>query len=158
IGRRDRVNIEYESQAGSEYVKDSLKAEREEPDAVELKEAAGKVSAKYEHITETKERSNIYKVKVKEAAEVDKAIVNKAIVDDTKNPQERPEVYITPQHNDGKVKSDKTVRKTDPKLEEEGENQIRFKNTVKNGKLAVGKIEDECQTGLTGVDDRLKSE
>ncbi len=55
-------------------------------------------------------------MKVKDTAEVDKAIVNRAIVDDTKNPPERPEVEITPQYKDGKVKADKNVSKKDPKL------------------------------------------
>ena len=65
-------------------MKDSLKAEGDKPAPVELKEEAGKVSAKYENITDMKERSITFKVKVKDSVEVDKAIVNKAIVDDTK--------------------------------------------------------------------------
>ncbi|MBJ6950377.1 hypothetical protein JG666_24230, partial [Vibrio cholerae] len=81
------------------------KAEGDKPAPVELKEEAGKVTAKYENITDTKERSIIFKVKVKDTAEVDKAIVNRAIVDDTKNPPERPEVEITPQYKEGKVKA-----------------------------------------------------
>ncbi|WP_411501020.1 isopeptide-forming domain-containing fimbrial protein [Bacillus thuringiensis] len=157
-GKLAEVKIEDEIPSGLEYVKDSLKAEGEEPAPVELKEEAGKVTAKYENITDTKERSIIFKVKVKDSVEVDKAIVNKAIVDDTKNPPERPEVYITPQHKDGKVKADKKVSKKDPKLGEEVEYQIRFKNTVENGKLAEVKIEDQLPTGLEYVKDSLKSE
>ncbi|MGF9902907.1 isopeptide-forming domain-containing fimbrial protein, partial [Bacillus paranthracis] len=118
-GKLAEVKIEDEIPSGLEYVKDSLKAEGDEPAPVELKEEAGKVTAKYENITDTKERSIIFKVKVKDSVEVDKAIVNKAIVDDTKNPPERPEVDITPQHKDGKVKADKKVSKKDPKLGEE---------------------------------------
>ncbi|MBJ9983818.1 isopeptide-forming domain-containing fimbrial protein, partial [Bacillus sp. S29] len=125
---------------------------------VELKEEAGKVSAKYENITDMKERSIIFKVKVKDSVEVDKAIVNKAIVDDTKNPPERPEVDITPQHKAGKFKADKKVSKKDPKLGEEVEYRISFKNTVENGKLAEVKIEDQLPTGLEYVKDSLKSE
>ena len=45
----------------------------------------GKVIAEYENITDTKERSIVFKVKVKEEAEVGKEIVNQAIVDDTKD-------------------------------------------------------------------------
>ena len=40
--------------------------------------------AKYLEITDTKERSIIFKVRVKEEAEIGKEIVNKAIVVDTK--------------------------------------------------------------------------
>ncbi|OON42481.1 cell surface protein, partial [Klebsiella pneumoniae] len=123
-----------------------------------LKEEAGKVTAKYENITDTKERSIIFKVKVKDTAEVDKAIVNRAIVDDTKNPPERPEVVITPQYKEGKVKADKNVSKKDPKLGEEVEYRIRFKNTVENGKLAELKIEDQLPAGLEYVKDSLKAE
>ncbi|MGH0928051.1 isopeptide-forming domain-containing fimbrial protein, partial [Bacillus pacificus] len=157
-GKLAEVKIEDEIPSGLEYVKDSLKAEGDERAPVELKEEAGKVTAKYENITDTKERSIIFKVKVKDSVEVDKAIVNKAIVDDTKNPPERPEVDITPQHKDGKVKADKKVSKKDPKLGEEVEYQIRFKNTVENGKLAEVKIEDQLPTGLEYVKDSLKSE
>ncbi|WP_166694945.1 isopeptide-forming domain-containing fimbrial protein [Bacillus cereus] len=157
-GKLAEVKIEDEIPSGLEYVKDSLKAEGDKPAPVELKEEAGKVSAKYENITDLKERSIIFKVKVKDSVEVDKAIVNKAIVDDTKNPPERPEVEITPQHKDGKVKADKKVNKKDPKLGEEVEYRISFKNTVENGKLAEVKIEDQLPTGLEYVKGSLKSE
>ncbi|PFE11123.1 isopeptide-forming domain-containing fimbrial protein, partial [Bacillus cereus] len=157
-GKLAEVKIEDEIPSGLEFVKDSLKAEGDKPVPVELKEEAGKVIAKYNNITDMKERSIIFKVKVKDSVEVDKAIVNKAIVDDTKNPQERPEVDITPQHKDGKVKADKKVSKKDPKLGEEVEYRISFKNTVENGKLAEVKIEDQLPTGLEYVKDSLKAE
>ncbi|WP_406895579.1 isopeptide-forming domain-containing fimbrial protein [Bacillus cereus] len=157
-GKLAEVKIEDEIPSGLEYVKDSLKAEGDEPAPVELKEEVGKVTAKYENITDTKERSIIFKVKVKDSVEVEKAIVNKAIVDDTKNPPERPEVDITPQHKDGKVKADKKVSKKDPKLGEEVEYRISFKNTVENGKLAEVKIEDQLPAGLEYVKDSLKAE
>ncbi|MGG3500507.1 isopeptide-forming domain-containing fimbrial protein, partial [Bacillus anthracis] len=157
-GKLAEVKIEDEIPSGLEYVKDSLNAEGDKPAPVELKEEAGKVTAKYENITDTKERSIIFKVKVKDTAEVDKAIVNRAIVDDTKNPPERPEVEITPQHKEGKVKADKNVSKKDPKLGEEVEYRIRFKNTVENGKLAELKIEDQLPAGLEYVKDSLKAE
>ncbi|HDR4662150.1 TPA: DUF11 domain-containing protein [Bacillus cereus] len=157
-GKLAEVKIEDEIPSGLEYVKDSLKAEGDKPAPVELKEEAGKVTAKYENITDTKERSIIFKVKVKDTAEVDKAIVNRAIVDDTKNPPERPEVEITPQYKEGKVKADKNVSKKDPKLGEEVEYRISFKNTVENGKLAELKIEDQLPAGLEYVKDSLKAE
>ncbi|PED01259.1 cell surface protein [Bacillus cereus] len=157
-GKLAEVKIEDEIPFGLEYVKDSLKAEGDKPAPVELKEEAGKVSAKYENITDMKERSIIFKVKVKDSVEVDKAIVNKAIVDDTKNLPERPEVDITPQHKDGKFKANKKVSKKDPKLGEEVEYRISFKNTVENGKLAEVKIEDQLPNGLEYVKDSLKAE
>ncbi|PFG77781.1 LPXTG-motif cell wall anchor domain-containing protein/conserved repeat domain-containing protein/fimbrial isopeptide formation D2 domain-containing protein [Bacillus sp. YF23] len=157
-GKLAELKIEDDLPNGLEYVKDSLKAEGDKPDPVELKEEAGKVSAKYENITDMKERSIIFKVKVKDSVEVDKAIVNKAIVDDTKNPPERPEVDITPQHKDGKFKANKKVSKKDPKLGEEVEYRISFNNTVENGKLAEVKIEDQLPNGLEYVKDSLKAE
>ena len=76
----------------------------------------GKVTAEYENITDMKERSIVFKVKVKEEAEVGKEIINKAIVDDMKDPKE-PEVKITPLHKDGKIKAKKSVNNETPKLE-----------------------------------------
>ena len=76
------MKIEDQLPTGLEYVKDSLKSEGNEPAPVELKEEAGKITAKYENITDTAERSIIFKVKVTEVAKVGKKIVNTAIVDD----------------------------------------------------------------------------
>ncbi|MGD2278015.1 isopeptide-forming domain-containing fimbrial protein, partial [Bacillus wiedmannii] len=157
-GKLAEVKIEDEIPSGLEFVKDSLKAEGDKPAPVELKEEAGKIIAKYENINDMKERNIIFKVKVKDDVEVDKAIVNKAIVDDSQNPVERPEVEITPEYKDGKVKADKKVSKKDPKLGEEVEYQISFKNTVENGKLAEVKIEDQLPTGLEYVKGSLKAE
>ncbi|MCZ2990788.1 isopeptide-forming domain-containing fimbrial protein, partial [Acinetobacter baumannii] len=91
-GKLAEVKIEDDLPNGLEYVKDSLRAEGSKPDPVELKVKDGKVIAKYPEIMDTEERSIVFKVKVKDSVEVDKAIVNKAIVDDTINPPERPEV------------------------------------------------------------------
>ncbi|MDA2301822.1 isopeptide-forming domain-containing fimbrial protein [Bacillus cereus] len=157
-GKLEEVRVEDTIPKGLEYVENSIKAEGEAPGPVELAVENGIVKAKYIDIMDMKERSIVFKVKVKEEAKVDKEIVNKAIVDDTKNPPERPEVEITPQHKDGKVKADKKVNKKDPKLGEEVEYRISFKNTVENGKLAEVKIEDQLPTGLEYVKDSLKSE
>ncbi|WP_144615391.1 isopeptide-forming domain-containing fimbrial protein, partial [Bacillus cereus] len=157
-GKLAEVKIEDEIPSGLEFVKGSLKAEGDKPGPVELKEEAGKIIAKYENITDMKERNIIFKVKVKDDVEVDKAIVNKAVVDDSQNPVEQPEVDITPEYKDGKVKADKKVSKKDPKLGEEVEYRISFKNTVENGKLAEVKIEDQLPTGLEYVKDSLKAE
>ena len=103
------MKLEDDLPNGLEYVKDSLRAEGTKPDPVELKVKDGKVIAKYPEITDTEERSITFKVKVKEEVKVGKKIVNKAIVDDTKNEPETPTAEITPQHKDGKVEAKKTV-------------------------------------------------
>ncbi|MFB5690617.1 isopeptide-forming domain-containing fimbrial protein, partial [Bacillus cereus] len=139
-GKLTEVKIEDDLPNGLEYVKDSVKAEGSKPDPVELKFENGKVMAKYPEITDTKERSITFKVKVK--GKVSDSIVNEAIVSDTKHPPETPTAEIIPQHKDGKVKAKKTVNNETPKLGEEVEYRISFKNTVEDGKLAEVKIED----------------
>ena len=57
---------------GLEYVENSLKAEGAGIDSVELKFENGKVMAKYPEITDTEERSIVFKVKVKEEVKVGK--------------------------------------------------------------------------------------
>ncbi|TKH20866.1 DUF11 domain-containing protein, partial [Bacillus cereus] len=116
-GKLTEVKIEDDLPTGLEYVKDSLKVEGSKPDPVELKFENGKVMTKYPEITDTKERSITFKVKVK--GKVSDSIVNEAIVSDTKHPPETPTVEIIPQHKDGKVKAKKTVNNETPKLGEE---------------------------------------
>ncbi|HHK5560708.1 TPA: hypothetical protein ACQUHJ_005286, partial [Bacillus cereus] len=110
--------VEDEIPAGLEYVENSLQAEGSKPSPVELKFENGKVMAKYLEIADTKERSIIFKVKVKEEAEIGKEIVNKAIVVDTKNEPEEPRVEITPQYKDGKIAAQKVANNHKPKLGE----------------------------------------
>ncbi|MGU9545936.1 isopeptide-forming domain-containing fimbrial protein, partial [Bacillus cereus] len=157
-GKLAEVKIEDTLPEGLEYVENSVKAEDTKPDPVELKMENGKVMAKYPEITDTEERSITFKVKVKEEVKVGKKIVNKAIVDDTKNEPETPTAEITPQHKDGKVEAKKTVNNETPKLGEEVEYRISFKNTVENGKLAEVKIEDNLPNGLEYVKDSLRAE
>ncbi|KXZ07036.1 isopeptide-forming domain-containing fimbrial protein, partial [Bacillus cereus] len=157
-GKLAEVKIEDTLPEGLEYVENSVKAEGTKPDPVELKMENGKVMAKYPEITDTEERSITFKVKVKEEVKVGKKIVNKAIVDDTKNEPETPTAEITPQHKDGKVEAKKTVNNETPKLGEEVEYRISFKNTVENGKLAEVKIEDDLPNGLEYVKDSLRAE
>ena len=59
------MKIEDEIPAGLEYVENSLQAEGSKPNPVELKFENGKVMAKYPVITDTKERSIVFKAKVK---------------------------------------------------------------------------------------------
>ncbi|WP_242317220.1 isopeptide-forming domain-containing fimbrial protein, partial [Bacillus cereus group sp. BfR-BA-01489] len=115
---------------------------------------------KYPEITDTKERSVIFKVKVKETAKVGGEITNKAIieVDDPKHPVIEPTAKIKPEYKDGKLTAAKTVSNKEPKLGEEVEYRISFKNTVENGKLDVVTIEDEIPAGLEYVQDSLRFE
>ena len=64
-----------------------MKAEGAGTDSVELKFENGKIMAKYPEITDTKERSITFKVKVKDEVKIGGKIVNKAIIDDTKKSQ-----------------------------------------------------------------------
>ncbi|WP_270606607.1 isopeptide-forming domain-containing fimbrial protein, partial [Bacillus mobilis] len=157
-GKLAEVRVEDTIPTGLEYVENSIKAEGEAPGPVELTVEAGVVKAKYIDITDTKERSIIFKVKVNEEAKVGKEIVNKAIVDDTKHPPIEPEERITPQYKDGIIDSKKTVDNRSPKLGEEVEYRISFKNTVENGKLEKVKIEDTIPNGLEYVKDSEKAE
>ncbi|MDG0882188.1 DUF11 domain-containing protein, partial [Bacillus paranthracis] len=83
---------------------------------------------------------------------------NEAIVSDTKHPPETPTAEIIPQHKDGKVKAKKTVNNKKPKLGEEVEYRISFKNTVENGKLVEVTVEDEIPAGLEYVENSLQAE
>ncbi|HFF3743127.1 TPA: isopeptide-forming domain-containing fimbrial protein [Bacillus cereus] len=157
-GKLEEVRVEDTIPKGLEYVENSIKAEGEAPGPVELAVENGIVKAKYIDIMDMKERSIVFKVKVKEEAKVDKEIVNKAIVDDTKNPPIEPEERITPQHKDGIIDSKKTVDNPSPKLGEEVEYRISFKNTVENGKLDVVTIEDEIPAGLEYVQGSIRFE
>ncbi|UKW56179.1 isopeptide-forming domain-containing fimbrial protein [Bacillus anthracis] len=156
-GKVAEVKVEDEIPAGLEYVQDSLRFEGAEPNPVELKVEFGKVIAKYLDISDRKERSIIFKAKVKETVETGEKIVNKAIVGDTINQPEEPVVSITPQYKDGMLKAEKEVSNKEPKLGEVVEYRISFKNTVENGKLAEVKIEDQLPDGLEYVKDSVKA-
>ena len=80
-GKLEAVTIEDEIPANLEFIQGSERAEGA-PSPVELKVENGKVIAKYPEITDTKERSIIFKVKVKEEAKAGETIVNKAVVSD----------------------------------------------------------------------------
>ncbi|TKH54963.1 hypothetical protein FC679_27040, partial [Bacillus cereus] len=125
-GKLAEVKIEDDLPNGLEYVKDSLRAEGSKPNPVELKVKDGKVIAKYPEITDIEERSIVFKAKVKEEFKVGEGIVNKVVVDDTKDPT-TSEVTITPEYKDGKLKAEKFVNNKKPKLGEEVEYRISFK-------------------------------
>ncbi|MDG2738332.1 isopeptide-forming domain-containing fimbrial protein, partial [Vibrio parahaemolyticus] len=155
-GKLAEVKIEDQLPDGLEYVKDSLQAEGSKPAPVELKVENGKVLAKYPEITDMEERSITFKVKVK--GNVSNTIVNEAIVSDTKHPPETPKAEIIPQYKDGKLEAKKVVNNLLPKLGEEVEYRISFKNTVENGKLAEVKIEDTLPEGVEYVENSVKAE
>ncbi|WP_228483055.1 isopeptide-forming domain-containing fimbrial protein, partial [Pseudomonas aeruginosa] len=152
-GKVAKVKIKDELPNGLEFVEGSERAEGENPKPLHVKVKNGIVLAEYPEITDTKERSIVFKVKVKEKAKVGDEIVNKAVVEDTINPPEQPNIAIQPQYKDGALQAEKTVSNYEPKLGEEIEYRISFENTVENGKLAEVKVEDEIPAGLEYVQD-----
>ena len=81
------MKIKDELPTGLEFVEGSERAEGENPKPLYVKVKNGIVLAEYPEITDMKERSIVFKVKVKEKAKVGEEIVNKAIVEDTINHQ-----------------------------------------------------------------------
>ena len=153
-GKLEAVTIEDEIPANLEFIQGSERAEGAGPSPVELKVENGKVIAKYPEITDTKERSIIFKVKVKEEAKAGETIVNKAVVSDPNGQSEHPEEKVTPDYKDGKVDVDKSVTNQTPKLGEE----VEYRITVENGKLEKVMIEDTLPAGVEYVKDSLKAE
>ena len=70
----------------------------------------------------------------------------------------KPEAIITPEYKDGKLKAEKTVNNPAPKLGEEVEYRITFRNVVEHGKVAKVKIKDELPTGLEFVEGSERAE
>ncbi|RXX08452.1 isopeptide-forming domain-containing fimbrial protein, partial [Enterococcus faecalis] len=142
---------------GLTYVKDSLTSVGDEPKPTNLTETNGTITAEYPSITDTKERSIRFKVIVNEEAKAGETILNKAKVDDTVNPPEEPEVPVVPEAKAGKLTATKTVNTAKPKLGEEIEYTISFRNTIENGVLNKVVITDQLPKGLTYVKDSLTS-
>ena len=84
-----------------------MKEPRRESETVACESENGIVLAEYPEIVDTKERSIIFKVKVKEKAKVGEEIVNTAVVEDTINPPEQPNIAIQPQYKDGALQAEK---------------------------------------------------
>ncbi|MDN3094132.1 isopeptide-forming domain-containing fimbrial protein [Enterococcus faecalis] len=162
-GVLNKVVITDQLPKGLTYVKDSLTSVGDEPKPTSLKETNGTITAEYPSITDTKERSIRFKVIVNEEAKAGETILNKAKVDDTVNPPEEPEVPITPEEpitprvKEGKLTATKTVNNAKPKLGEEIEYTISFRNTIENGVLNKVVITDQLPKGLTYVKDSLTS-
>ncbi len=68
------------------------------------------------------------------------------------------EVTITPEYKDGKLKAEKFVNNKKPKLGEEVEYRISFKNTVENGKLVEVNIKDTLPNGLEYIEGSITAE
>ncbi|EHL0041409.1 DUF11 domain-containing protein, partial [Enterococcus faecalis] len=156
-GILNKVVITDQLPKGLTYVKDSLTSVGDEPKPTSLKEANGTITAEYPSITDTKERSIRFKVIVNEEAKAGETILNKAKVDDTVNPPEEPEVPVVPEAKAGKLAATKTVNNAKPKLGEEIEYTISFRNTIENGILNKVVITDQLPKGLTYVKDSLTS-
>ncbi|WP_249210566.1 isopeptide-forming domain-containing fimbrial protein, partial [Enterococcus faecalis] len=156
-GVLNKVVITDQLPKGLTYVKDSLTSVGDEPKPTSLKEANGTITAEYPSITDTKERSIRFKVIVNEEAKAGETILNKAKVDDTVNPPEEPEVPVVPEAKEGKLTATKTVNNSKPKLGEEIEYTISFRNTIENGVLNKVVITDQLPKGLTYVKDSLTS-
>ncbi|HAZ7956445.1 TPA: DUF11 domain-containing protein [Enterococcus faecalis] len=131
-GVLNKVVITDQLPKGLTYVKDSLTSVGDEPKPTSLKEANGTITAEY-------------------------PILNKAKVDDTVNPPEKPEVPVVPEAKEGKLTATKTVNNAKPKLGEEIEYTISFRNTIENGVLNKVVITDQLPKGLTYVKDSLTS-
>ncbi|EHF1085250.1 DUF11 domain-containing protein [Enterococcus faecalis] len=156
-GVLNKVVITDQLPKGLTYVKDSLTSVGDEPKPTSLKEANGTITAEYPSLTDTKERSIRFKVIVNEEAKAGETILNKAKVDDTVNPPEKPEVPVVPEVKEGKLTATKTVNNAKPKLGEEIEYTISFRNTIENGVLNKVVITDQLPKGLTYVKDSLTS-
>ncbi|NRC84122.1 isopeptide-forming domain-containing fimbrial protein [Enterococcus faecalis] len=156
-GILNKVVITDQLPKGLTYVKDSLTSVGDEPKPTSLKEANGTITAEYPSITDTKERSIRFIVIVNEEAKAGETILNKAKVDDTVNPPEEPEVPVVPEAKEGKLAATKTVNNAKPKLGEEIEYTISFRNTIENGVLNKVVITDQLPKGLTYVKDSLTS-
>ncbi|MGM0172077.1 hypothetical protein IGJ39_002183 [Enterococcus sp. AZ140] len=143
---------------GLTYVEDSLTSEGDDPQPTSLDYNDGTITAEYGKINDTKVRSIIFKVKVNEEAKVGETIVNKATIDDHINPPDEPEIPVTPEETPGELETTKTVNHQSPKLGEEIEYRITFRNKVTNGVLNQVTVTDNLPKGLTYVEGSLKSE
>uniref|UniRef100_UPI000A4A319C DUF11 domain-containing protein n=1 Tax=Enterococcus mundtii TaxID=53346 RepID=UPI000A4A319C len=74
------------------------------------------------------------------------------------NPPDEPEIPVTPEETPGELETTKTVNNQSPKLGEEIEYRITFRNKVTNGVLNQVTVTDNLPRGLTFVEGSLTSE
>ncbi|MGX7263842.1 isopeptide-forming domain-containing fimbrial protein, partial [Enterococcus crotali] len=157
-GVLNQVTITDDLPKGLTYVEGSLTSEGDDPKPTNLTATDGKINAEYGKISDTKTRSIVFKVKVNEEAKVGETIVNKAKIDDHTNPPDEPEVPVTPVETPGELESTKSVNNQSPKIGDEIEYRITFRNKVTNGILNQVTITDDLPKGLTYVEGSLTSE
>ncbi|MEI5991707.1 hypothetical protein A5881_003244 [Enterococcus termitis] len=157
-GVLNQVTITDDLPKGLTYVEGSLTSEGDDPKPINLTVIDGKINAEYGKISDTKTRSIVFKVKVNEEAKVGETIVNKAKIDDHTNPPDEPEVPVTPVETPGELESTKSVNNQSPKIGDEIEYRITFRNKVTNGVLNQVTITDDLPKGLTYVEGSLTSE
>ncbi|PTO35324.1 isopeptide-forming domain-containing fimbrial protein [Enterococcus mundtii] len=143
---------------GLTYVEDSLTSEGDDPKPTKLVMENGKLTAEYGTISDTKSRTIMFKVKVNEEAKVGEQIINKATIDDGTNPPDEPEIPVTPEETPGELESTKMVNNQSPKIGDEIEYRIMFRNKIQNGVLKQVTVTDNLPKGLTYVEGSLKSE
>ncbi|MGG5310490.1 isopeptide-forming domain-containing fimbrial protein [Enterococcus sp. DIV1304_2] len=143
---------------GLTYVEDSLTSEGDDPQPTKLVMENGKLTAEYGTISDTKSRTIMFKVKVNEEAKVGEQIINKATIDDGTNPPDEPEIPVTPEETPGELESTKTVNNQSPKIGDEIEYRIMFRNKIQNGVLKQVTVTDNLPKGLTYVEGSLTSE
>ncbi|WP_206855925.1 isopeptide-forming domain-containing fimbrial protein [Candidatus Enterococcus mangumiae] len=143
---------------GLTYVEGSLTSEGDDPQPTKLVIENGKLTAEYGKISDTKSRTIMFRVKVNEEAKVGETIVNKATIDDGTNPPDEPEIPVTPEETPGELESTKTVNNQSPKIGDEIEYRITFRNKIQNGVLKKVAVTDNLPKGLTYVEGSLKNE
>ncbi|NBA61623.1 isopeptide-forming domain-containing fimbrial protein, partial [Enterococcus mundtii] len=157
-GVLNQVTVTDNLPRGLTYVEGSLTSEGDDPQPTSLDYKDGTIAAEYGKISDTKVRSIVFKVKVNEEAKVGETIINKANIDDHINPPDEPEIPVTPEETPGKLETTKTVNNQSPKLGEELEYRITFRNKVTNGVLNQVTVTDNLPRGLTYVEGSLTSE
>ncbi|MZU11811.1 DUF11 domain-containing protein, partial [Bifidobacterium longum] len=153
-----KVTIKDTLPTGLTYVEGSLTSEGDDPQPTTLTAQEGIITAEYGKISDTKTRTIIFKVKVNEEAKVGETIVNRATIDDGTNPPDEPETPVTPEETPGVLESTKTVNDQSPRIGDEIEYRITFRNKIQNGVLKQVTVTDNLPKGLTYVEGSLKSE
>ncbi|MGX7418610.1 isopeptide-forming domain-containing fimbrial protein [Carnobacterium gallinarum] len=157
-GTLNKVTITDKLPKGLTYVEQSVTTEGDDPKPDSIAIADGQIIVDYPTINDTKTRSIVLRVKVNQDAVVGTPIVNKVTVDDGINPPDEPEIPVIPEETLGELESTKSVNNQSPKVGDELEYQITFKNKIENGILKKVTITDNLPKGLTYVENSVMSE